>query len=83
VNQIPVHGHPFLASGVNGNQVNAAGNLPANSFNVTPYINDAPSANMNPGAISSTGGSQPHENFQPYLCINFIISLFGVFPSQN
>ena len=34
---------------------------------------------MNPDAVSAVGGSQPHTNFQPYLCINFIISLFGIF----
>ena len=34
-------------------------------------------------AIGSTGGSQPHNNFQPYLCVDFIISLFGIFPSQT
>jgi microcystin-dependent protein len=34
-------------------------------------------------SISSTGGNQPHENFQPYLCLDFIISLFGIFPSQT
>jgi microcystin-dependent protein len=38
---------------------------------------------MNPGTISPAGGSQPHENVQPFLCINFIISLFGVFPPPN
>jgi microcystin-dependent protein len=38
---------------------------------------------MNAGAIGPQGGSQPHENTQPFLCINFIISLFGVFPSQT
>ncbi len=36
-----------------------------------------------PQSISSVGGSQPHTNFQPYLCIDFIISLFGIFPSQT
>jgi len=36
-----------------------------------------------PQMIGSTGGSQPHTNFQPYLCINFIISLFGLFPSPT
>jgi len=34
-------------------------------------------------ALGAVGGSQPHENMAPYLCINFIISLFGVFPSQT
>jgi microcystin-dependent protein len=83
VSQIPAHSHPFLASNAPGDQVNAAGNLPANSFNVTPYINDVSNGNFNAGAISSTGGSQPHNNFQPYLCVDFIISLFGIFPSQT
>jgi microcystin-dependent protein len=83
IQQIPAHGHSLLAAGVTGDQVSAAGNLPANSFNVTPYINDVPSGNMNAAAIGSTGGSQPHTNFQPYLCINFIISLFGIFPSPT
>ena len=83
VNQIPAHSHPFLAAAVAGNQISAAGAVPANSFNVTPYINQAPDGNMNVSAISPTGGSQPHENLQPYLCINFIISLFGIFPSPT
>jgi microcystin-dependent protein len=81
--QIPVHTHTLLAAAVPGDQITPAGNLLANSFNVTPYINDVPTANMNANAVSQTGGSQPHENIQPYLCINFIISLFGIFPSQN
>jgi microcystin-dependent protein len=38
---------------------------------------------LNPGSMTSTGGSQPHNNFQPYLCVDFIISLFGIFPSQT
>ena len=38
---------------------------------------------MNPVAIGPVGGSQPHTNFQPYLCIDFIISLFGIFPSPT
>jgi microcystin-dependent protein len=83
VNQIPAHSHPFLASGDTGNQVNPANNLPSNSQGAIPYIEDAPTLNMNVQIISSVGGSQPHTNFQPYLCINFIISLFGIFPSQT
>jgi microcystin-dependent protein len=81
-NQIPIHTHPLLAAAVGGDQITPAGNLLASSFNVTPYINDVPTAAMNAGAISPVGGSQPHENMQPYLCINFIISLFGIFPTQ-
>mgnify|MGYP000848338741 FL=1 len=83
VNQIPAHAHPMLASTQPGDQVSPAGNVLATSFNVTPYINDAPTGNMNPGAIGPVGGSQPHTNFQPYLCVDFIISLFGIFPSPT
>ena len=83
VQQIPSHSHPLLAAAVTGDQITPGGNVPASSFNVTPYINDVPNGNFNPGAVSAVGGSQPHTNFQPYLCINFIISLFGIFPSPT
>jgi microcystin-dependent protein len=48
------------------------------------YIDgQGPDGQMAPGMISAVGGSQPHNNFQPYLCVDFIISLFGLFPSQT
>lgn len=81
--QAPSHTHAFLAADIQGDQIDPGGNLPAQSFNVTPYINAAPDGNMLNAAISPTGGSQPHENRQPYLGINFIISLFGIFPSPT
>jgi len=82
--QIPSHSHPMTANDSQpGNQVSPAGSLPAISLNVVPFINDSPTGNFNAGAVSPVGGSQPHENMQPFLCINFIISLFGVFPSQT
>jgi microcystin-dependent protein len=81
--QMPVHNHAFLGANITGDQVNAGGNVNANSFNITPYINQDPTGNMNPGAIGPVGGSQPHTNLQPYLCITFIISLFGIFPSPT
>ncbi len=83
VNQIPAHNHAFTAANAIGNQISPAGNLPAQSFNVVPYINDAPSGSFNAAANAPVGGSQPHTNFQPYLCIDFIISLFGIFPSPT
>jgi microcystin-dependent protein len=83
VQQIPAHSHALLASSINGDQVSPMANLLANSFNVTPYINDVANGNMNPAAIASVGGSQPHTNFQPYLCVDFIISLYGIFPSPT
>ena len=48
-----------------------------------PYGTDNPLTALGANAVSTVGGSQPHNNFQPYLCINFIISLFGVFPQQS
>jgi len=47
------------------------------------YVEDLTAVNMSPSAVSPVGGSQPHTNFQPYLCINYIISLFGIFPSPT
>ena len=81
--QMPKHNHPFLATQSDGNVIQAGGNLPANSLNITPYINSSPDGPMNAQAITPDGGSQPHENMQPYLCVTFIISLFGIFPSQT
>jgi microcystin-dependent protein len=83
VNQIPAHSHPLLASTAVANQTNPTGNLVAQSTQATIYIDDVPNANMAATVISPTGGSQPHTNFQPYLCINYIISLSGIFPSQT
>ena len=82
-NQIPVHSHALLASGDLGNQLTTTGNLLSNSQGAIPYIEDVTTLNMSSSAITPVGGSQPHTNFQPYLCVNFIISLFGIFPSQT
>jgi microcystin-dependent protein len=81
--QIPVHTHPLVGAKTPGNQTDPAGNLVADSLSVSVYINDGVDANMAPQAISVVGGSQPHENRQSYLAINFILSLFGIFPTQT
>jgi microcystin-dependent protein len=84
VSQIPAHSHALSAvADQSGDQASPAGNLPAQSFNVVPYINDTPAGSFNAAAITPFGGGQPHENLQPYLCIDFIISLFGIFPSST
>jgi microcystin-dependent protein len=85
VQQIPAHTHPYLASTDLASTANpstavlAALNIALNDI----YIPAAGTNALSPNSISSTGGNQPHDNFQPYLCINFIISLFGVFPSPT
>lgn len=83
VNQIPAHTHPLLASAGPGNSNAPGGNITGESAAVKIYISESPTANLNPQAVSPVGGSQPHTNFQPYLCVDFIISLFGIFPSPT
>jgi microcystin-dependent protein len=83
INQIPAHSHPWLASTNSGSQSNPGGNVTGASPSVKVYIDDVPVANLNPGVLTNFGGSQPHSNIQPYLCINFIISMFGIFPSPT
>ncbi|GAB4410265.1 MAG: tail fiber protein [Anaerolineae bacterium] len=83
VSQIPAHSHPLLASANNASSANAAGNVLAQTPSYTPYFAASANTPFSPNAVSPVGGSQPHTNFQPYLCINFIISLFGIFPSPT
>ena len=83
VNQIPAHSHPLIGSSSTGSTSLPENALLAKSTTNTPYSPFDPDVSMRPNAISPVGGSQPHTNFQPYLCFNFIISLFGLFPSPT
>jgi microcystin-dependent protein len=83
VNQIPAHTHPFLASSDIANSPDPANNLVARSPQIKMFLNANASVTMSTLFLGNTGGDQPHSNFQPYLCISFILSLFGVFPSQT
>lgn len=83
ISQIPSHSHGLNATTTPGTQSSPAGNRLAQSRNVVPYVNETPNGTFKSGAVGSVGGSQPHTNMQPYLCVNFIISLFGIFPSQT
>ena len=84
VPQIPSHSHPALGSTREGNRTEPSLATWATAAMEKPYIAPtSPYVNMAPQAISSTGGSQPHTNFQPYLSVSFIISLFGIFPSPT
>jgi microcystin-dependent protein len=83
VNQIAAHGHPLLASSEVNSSVNPGGNVLGAPVTATPFFAATPNLNLAPQAVSAVGGSQPHTNFQPYLCIDFIISLFGIFPSPT
>jgi microcystin-dependent protein len=83
VQQIPSHGHPFLASLDPTSTPNPASNVIGTPQTATPFFAATPNLALSPQAVDSVGGSQPHNNFQPYLCLNFIISLFGIFPSPT
>jgi microcystin-dependent protein len=85
INQIAAHSHPLLASTALASSPDPVGAVTAQSrtAGVDLYLEDNPTVNMAPSAIGSVGGSQPHTNFQPYLCVDFIISLFGIFPSPT
>ena len=82
VQQIPTHAHAWLASEGAATALTPAGNMPGEAskrFYVAPSVPPVP-ATMAPQSVSPTGGSQPHTNMQPYLCVSFILSLFGLFP---
>jgi microcystin-dependent protein len=81
--QIPVHGHAFLATTALGVSPNPGGNLASAAGNIDLYRETAANTPMGATAVGPVGGSQPHTNFQPYLCVDFIISLFGIFPSPT
>lgn len=80
INQIPAHTHLLLAN----SSLTGRSSTPVNNvFTTLPrfYTSATPQAQTPPPG--STGGSQPHNNMQPYLVINYIISLFGIFPSPT
>jgi microcystin-dependent protein len=80
-NQIPVHSHTPNASNTGGSDT-PANNYWGNSTTGKPYAAAPPAVQMNTGTIGLTGGNQPHDNMIPFLCVTYIISLFGIFPTQ-
>src|SRR4051812_37552294 len=83
VNQIAAHTHPILASTGPGSANTPQNNLTGEQATISLYIQDNATSPLSPNSVGATGGSQPHNNFQPYLCVDFIISLFGIFPSPT
>ena len=81
INELPAHVHPVSASDADPNQGLPTGNMWANGSGA--YSGASPDSSMAPSSINSVGGSQPHANMQPYLVLNFIIALQGIFPSQT
>jgi microcystin-dependent protein len=81
ISEIPAHNHVPVGSSTQATITSAIGNL-WGSDTANPFGPTADTA-MNPACLLPTGGNQPHENMSPYLVLNFIIALQGIFPSQN
>jgi microcystin-dependent protein len=81
--QIPSHNHGFVASTETSTGNNPGNNISDQNVTIQIYTVGSATDSFNAGAIGIAGGSQPHSNIQPILGVNFIISLFGIFPSQT
>jgi len=83
--QMPIHNHSVGAVSAGGNQASPSGNYPAIESTGTSlnYSNSTPNASLNAATIGNAGGTTPVPVIQPYLCVNFIIALTGIFPSRS
>ncbi len=81
--QLPAHSHALQGSDQFADTPNPASHALAKSTAADFYIHEAPSVNLSSSAVTTTGGSQSHTNLMPFLCVNFIIALFGVYPSRS
>ena len=85
LNQLPTHNHAAVASESTANGVNPAGTMVATTSTsiLLAYALNAPDTTLANNTLLPAGGSQPHENLMPSLCVSFIIAIYGIFPSQN
>ena len=83
LSELAAHNHVAECSSALGTQASPSGGVWATDNNGNFPYSTSPGATMSPGAISPTGGSQPHQNMAPYLTLNFCIALQGIFPSQG
>lgn len=80
--EMPTHTHILQASSQDGTVLTPAGNVLGKRAS-EPYHAPTNLGLMKPDTVSNVGGSQPHNNMQPYLVLNYIIALIGIFPSHN
>lgn len=83
VQQIPNHTHTMFGSSAAASSQAPTNSVIGKSTAIDAFLNVVPGDPMNAQSITPAGGNQPHSNMQPYLCIDFIISLFGIFPSPT
>lgn len=83
--QMPSHVHPLIVSTLDAVASEVSNALPAGQPGDTLYLSNpsVAAASMSNRSLQPAGGSQPHDNTMPFVCVNFIISLLGIFPSQN
>ncbi len=81
--QMPSHRHTLQASLEGATEINPQAKVTAQSPTGDIYGNIETLENLSPQSVTSFGGSQSHDNVMPFLCIHFIIALFGVYPSRN
>ena len=80
--QLGGHTHAIQANNKSGSSASPGGNIVAGTA-ANPYSTGTGDVNMGAATIGAAGGSQPHSNMMPFLAVSFVISLFGIFPSQN
>ncbi|HEY5406476.1 MAG TPA: tail fiber protein [Ginsengibacter sp.] len=84
ITNLPQHNHPLIGTSEAGSTSDPTGAFLGNTGALDPEYNTSGThVQMNAAAIGLTGGSQPINNIQPYLAINYIIATSGVFPSRN
>lgn len=79
--EMPTHNHPLKVSNAAGVSTDPTNRVPAQA--VPTVYNPTVNSQLNAATISVAGGSQPHPNMQPFVCVNYAISLTGIFPSRN
>ena len=82
-NELPSHTHPMNASTTIADETAPAGNVTAQPNALSPYFANNPATPLASTAVTSVGGGRSHTNLMPFLCIHFIIALFGIYPSRH
>jgi len=82
-NNLPTHSHQLAASAANADSSLATGKVVAKVSGGNLYRSTGSQQDLNANAVTTTGGSVPHDNLMPFVCINYIIALFGIYPSRN
>jgi microcystin-dependent protein len=86
VEQFPAHNHPMMSTVDPASRSTVEGSVPASmpaAGTGSAYGSAQPFRPLNSSSVAPTGGGSAHDNLQPYVCLSFIISLFGLFPSRS